>query len=135
MNEADLTEQLLQITELLFTGTSVVFTIISAYIVGLYWFLHKTSWFMRLIVFSMFTMMMAILMVAGFGAFRHSEGITLALIELSKTEQLSPLGLMAIENTAQGVSDVVTTGSVIIAASLYAALFYLNFFYRWDEKV
>jgi len=42
---------------------------------------------------------------------------------------------MAIENTAQGVSDVVTTGSVIIAASLYAALFYLNFFYRWDEKV
>jgi len=52
---------------------------------------------MRLIVFSMFTMMMAILMVAGFGAFRHSEGITLALIELSKTEQLSPQGLMAIE--------------------------------------
>lgn len=134
MTEADLTEQLLQTTELLFIGASVFFTITSAYIIGLYWFLHKTGLLMRTMAFSMFTMIMVVLIVAGLGAFRHSAGITLALIELSKTEQLSPLGLMAIEQTAQGVFDVVTFGTIAISFAIYCALLYLNFFYRWEQK-
>ena len=134
MSEAELTEQLLQIMELLFLGISVSFTIISAYIIGLYWFLHNANVLMRILAFGVFSMMMVLLAVASFGAFRHSAGVTLALEQLSKTDTLTILGTMALEGAARGVSDLIVFMAVVLSISLYLGLFYLTFFYKWAER-
>lgn len=133
MTEAELTEQLLAANEQIYLAISVWFTVISAYILGLYWFLHKSSLLLRLEAFFVFTLVLGFLAVTSFGLARHSIGINLALSELSQTTELSALGKMAIEGTAKNVYTVLTQGSFVIAAIVYLGLFYMTFFHRWDE--
>ena len=133
MTEAELTEQLLAANEQIYLAISVWFTVVSAYLLGLYWFLHKSSLIMRLEAFFMFSLVLAFLAVTTFGLARHSTGINLALEQLALTTELSPLGKMAIEGTAKGVYLVLTRGAFVITGAIYAGLIYLTFFHRWEE--
>ncbi len=134
MTEAELTEQMLIVTEISLVILSVVFTIISAYIVGLYWFLRKTSLVMRSVAFGFFTFVTLVITINGYGVYRHAQGLLKALIELNNKKPLSPLGSMAIENTAQGVTLGVGIGLFALAALIYLGLFYLSFLYRWPPQ-
>ncbi len=134
MSEAELTEQLLAVNEQVYLAISVWFTVISAYILGLYWFLHKSGWLLKLEAFFMFSLVLGILGMASFGLARHSEGIILSLDALSKTTELSILGKMSLENTARGVTLVLTRGSFVIAGFIYFGLLYLTFFYAWPDR-
>ena len=133
MTEAELTEQLLAANEQIYLAISVWFTVVSAYLIGLYWFIHKGSLLLRLEAFFMFTLVLIFLVVTSFGLVRHSTGINLALYELSQTTELTALGRMALENTAQGVYNSLKYGSFIIVGLIYLGLFYLTFFYEWKE--
>jgi len=133
MTEAELTSQILTMTELFFTGISVVFSVVSAYIVGLYWFLRKAGWLMKLIGFSFFSLVIALLVVAGFGATRHAHGLNLALVDLGEKVNLSSLGSMAIEQTAQGVYNLTASGLALMSLLIYFGLAYLTFFYKWSD--
>ena len=133
MTEAELTEQLLAANEQIYLAISVWFTVISAYILGLYWFLHKSGLLLRLEAFFMFTLVLGFLAVTSFALARHSIGITLALHELAKTTELSALGKMATENTAAGVYFLLTRGAIALFGFIYLGLFYLTFFYRWKD--
>jgi membrane protein implicated in regulation of membrane protease activity len=82
MTKADLTEQMFMMMEMAFTGLSILITIVSAYIVGLYWFLVQAHIGMRIIAFSFFSIVLGVLGVTAFGAFSHAQGINLALEEL-----------------------------------------------------
>ncbi len=128
MTEADLTAQLLTSTGMVFNITSVIFGIISAYIIGLYWFLNKSSVVLKLVAFLTLTLALAVLGIAIFGIMRHAEGLTLALREL---DNLSILGRMAIEPTAEGVAKYITTGVSLLGVIVYAGLAYLTFGKRW----
>ena len=134
MSEADLTEQLLTISELVLLMASVSFTMISAYIVGLYWFIRQSSVLMKVIAFSIFTLTLLPLVIIGFGLYRHNEGVSRALVDLNQTEALSPLGAMAIEEIALGVGDSVAAGLVIVGLLIYLGMFYITFFHKWPTK-
>jgi len=128
MTEADLTAQLLTSTGMVFNITSVIFGIISAYIIWLYWFLNKSSVVLKLVAFLKLTLALAVLGIAIFGIMSHAEGLTLALREL---DNLSILGRMAIEPTAEGVAKYITTGVSLLGVIVYAGLAYLTFGKRW----
>ena len=133
MTEAELTEQLLAANEQIYLAISVWFTVVSAYIVGLYWFLHKSSLILRLEAFFMFSLVIGFFALTSFGLARHSMGINIALNDLAQSTGLSALGRMAIEDTAQGVTWVLTRSAFLISAFIYFGLMYLTFFYDWRK--
>ena len=134
MTEAELTEQLLAVNEQVYFAISVSFTVISAYILGLYWFLHKSSWLLKLEAFFLFTLVLVLLGMASFGLSRHSQGIILSLEALSQTTELSILGKMSLEQMARGVSMMLTKGSFFVGGFIYIGLAYLTFFYNWKSE-
>lgn len=134
MTEAELTEQLLAVNEQVYLAISVSFTVVSAYILGLYWFLHKGGWLLKLEAFFLFSLVLILLGMASFGLARHSQGIILSLEALSRTSELSVLGKMSIENTARGVSLMLTRGSFLVGGCIYLGLVYLTFIYDWKKE-
>jgi len=134
MTEADLTNQMIAMSNMFFTSISVLFTIVSAYIVGLYWFLRKTNKFLKAVAFTFFTFTLLLFGIFSFGSFRHAHGINEALLELSQKNELSPLGQMATEATALNVYSFTVFGAVILALMIYIGLFYLTFLYKWLEE-
>lgn len=130
MTEADLTSQLLTTTGMVFNITSVVFGIISAYVVGLYLFLHKCNWLLKLVAFLTLTLALSVLGVAVFGISRHAEGITRALQDL---DTLSVLGAMAIEPAAASVSQFIMGGVSLLGLIVYLGLAYLTFAKQWVQ--
>lgn len=133
MNEAQLTAQLLTTNEIFFTGVSLGFTIYSAYILGLFWFLHRAGLLLKMVAFALLTLCTALIAIASFGIVRHAQGVTLSLKELDKTEPLSQLGTMAISETADGVSGLISLGGGSLILFIYFGALYLTFFYRWDS--
>lgn len=134
MTEADLTNQLIAMSDMFFTSVSVLFTIVSAYIVGLYWFLRKTNRLLKIITFGFFTFTLIIFGIFAFGSFRHAHGINIALLDLAEKTQLSPLGQMATESTALNVYTFTVVGVLILGLMIYGGLMYLTFFYKWDSE-
>ncbi len=134
MTEAELTEQILTISELVFIIVSVMFTVISAYIVGLYWFLRKTSLLIRLTAFGLFSFTTLVMSINGYGVYRHASGVMQALQELQAKSTLSALGQMALEQAAQNVTVFVGASTFVLALLIYLSLVYLTFFYRWPDQ-
>lgn len=134
MTEADLFEQLMTVSELVLLSISVSFTVISAYIVGLYWFLENSRVFLKTMAFMIFSLTLLPLVIMAIGLYRHHEGATIALIELNKTSPLSPLGRMAIEDFSVGIGDSVSIGLTIVALLIYIGMFYLTFFHEWKKR-
>ncbi len=134
MTEAELTYQMVAMMGMFFSGISVVFTIVSAYIVGLYWFLARAALPLRIVSFGIFSFALLLIAVVVFGLARHSFGLMLALSHLQEAQNLSPLGGMTISGTAQGVTNLIYGGVSILALFLYFGIFYLTFFYDWSER-
>lgn len=134
MSEADLFEQLMAVSELVLLSISVSFTVISAYIVGLYWFLKDSHVFLKVLAFGIFSFALLPLVIMGLGLYRHHEGTTLALVELNKATPLSPLGQMAIEDFSVGIGDSVSLGLTLVSVLIYCGIFYITFFHRWTNR-
>ncbi len=136
MTEAEVTYQITIMMDMFFTGVSILFTVISAYIVGLYWFIRHTSIVLKSVAFGFFSFTLLLIAVNGVGAFRHMLSLNRALEEIAQTQELSAVGRMASEPVAGDIFDYTATGMGILAALIYIGLFYLTFIHRWhDEKV
>ena len=136
MNEAQLTAQLLSTNEIFFTGISVGFTIYSAYILGLFWFLHRASFALKVIAFALLSLCSILIGIGGFGIIRHATGATEALKALAAEQPLTELGSMAISSVAANVSSTLSLGLGGLLLFIYFGAFYLTFLYRWapDER-
>ncbi len=134
MTEAEITEQMVMMMDLTLVGVSVFFSIVSAYIVALFYFLNRAPFGLKLTAYAFFTMTMAFLAVFAANSFSHAAGLQLALIELSKTTDLSPIGEIAVRS---GVADRTALDQAIRAISwagmglVYATLTYFTFVHRW----
>jgi hypothetical protein len=131
MTEAEISNQLLALSGLSLSGVSVFFTMFSAYIVALYFFLHRAPLPMRLTVFLFLTLAFLYLGMLANGMSSHALGLHRALAELSATKPLTAGGRALLDG-----GDANTTLRWMNIAGLalnYVALLYLTFFYRWEK--
>lgn len=134
MTEADVTYQITIMMDMFFTGISIIFTVISAYMVGLYWFIRHTGYLLKTVAFGFFTFTLGLIVVNGIGAFRHMLSLNRALEEIQERDGLSIIGTMAIEPVAGDIFDATATGMAILAGLIYAGLLYLTFLHRWHDQ-
>ena len=131
MSEAEITNQLLALSGLALSGVSVFFTLFSAYIVALFFFLHQAPLPMKISVFFFLTLSFAYLAVFATDMSHHAMGLHRALVDLGSRTNLTPSGKALLTDD---LNLQLRWMNVAGLASLYAALLYLTFFYRWNRS-
>ncbi len=138
MNEAEITEQMVLMMDLTLAGVSVLFSIVSAYIVALYFFLRDAPFGLKLIAFVLFSLTFAFLCIFAANCFSHSASLHAALVELGETAALSPVGRSAIEPRFidraaldETIQTITWTGMTLF----YLALTYFTFLHNWRDHV
>ena len=127
---------MVQMMDMTIAGIGVFFSIVSAYIVAIYFFLHRAPALLKIVGFSFFSLICAILFEFVSGTFDHARALVLTLIELSKHSALSPVGLAAIARSqgAGSVNQVLQLAMLAGLALVYIALCYMTFFHRWHAQ-
>jgi hypothetical protein len=131
MTEAEISNQLLALSGIAFSGVSVFFTLFSAYIVALYFFLHRAPFAMRAIVFLFLTLAFLYLGVLANGMSRHAMGLHQALADLAAARPLTAGGRALLDG---GDSNINLRWMNVAGLGVnYLGLTYLTFFYRWER--
>jgi hypothetical protein len=144
MSEADVVNQLVNLTSILLAGISVLFTVISAYVAALNYFIGGANFTARLAAFVFLSMVLGLLAVVIVGAQATHDGLIAQLEALQHTGAgLSAAGRSLLANAQQqlevggGLSVDATVRIAVWAclALIYLALFYMTFFHRWSAEV
>jgi hypothetical protein len=141
MNEAEVVEQLVNFTNLLLAGVSVFFTVISAYVAALNYFVGQASFIARLFAFLFVSTVLAMLGVVMLGAQLMHDGLISRLEEIRDEGGLSAAGRAALANSAAAdmggfsVDALVRYGLWGVSAILVVVLVYLTFIHRWRSEV
>lgn len=136
MSEADITEQMVMMMDLTIAGISVFFSIVSAYIVALFYFLHKAPMGFRLIAFLFFSLTLLLLGIFAANCFGHAASLQAALVELGARSELSAVGRAAIR---RGPADRAFLDELIRSLSwggmalVFVTLGYFTFWHRWRD--
>jgi len=131
MSEAEISNQLLALSGLALSGLSVFFTLFSAYIVALYFFLHQAPLTLRVTVFMFLTLAFVYLGSYARDMALHAEGLHAALQELAARQPLSAGGRALL---AHDLNERLRWANIGGLALIYVALFYVTFIYRWKER-
>jgi hypothetical protein len=131
MTEAEISNQLVALSGLALSGISVFFTLFSAYVVALYFFLHQAPFVMRLIVFVFLSLAVLYLGMLANDMSNHALGLHRALEELSASKPLTAGGQALLHGGDSNV-DLHWMNIAGLAVN-YLALLYLTFFYRWER--
>lgn len=131
MTEAEISNQLLALAGLSLSGISVFFTLFSAYIGALYFFLHRAPLAMRLTVFLFLTLAFLYLGVLAGGMSSHAMGLHQALRDLASAKTITAGGQALLHGGDSNLN--LRWMNVAALATTYVALLYLTFFYRWEH--
>lgn len=139
MTEGEAVEQLVQFTNILMMAVSLIFSIVSAYIVALNYFIGSANFTARLGSFLFITLILGLLVATMMGAQTTHMGLIARLQELAAADQLSAAGRAILANAApDGVSadgfsidGIIRTFVWIGLGFVYLALAYLTFLHRW----
>jgi hypothetical protein len=135
MTEAEVIEQSVEYMGLLLLGVSLIFSVVSAYIVALNYFVGDAMFMARLGAFAFVSLILALLMVVMIGAENTHSGLVEQLILLSQTTELTPAGIAVIENTQHGVDGLVRFLLWAGMLSVFGALAYMTFLHRWTPDI
>jgi hypothetical protein len=155
MSEAETIEQLIGFTDILLAGLSVFFTIVSAYIAALNYFIRRASFLTRAGAFFFFSFVLGMLILVMVGARRAQWGLVGNLEQIQAGGgQLSPAGdaMLANARSTEGLlpgvdqlpidqlwrESLSLDGALVIMVWLgfaltYLALFLMTFVFRWGE--
>lgn len=136
MTEAEITEQMVMMMELTLTGVSVFFSIVSAYILALFYFLRRSPFGLRVTAFAFFSFTFAFLAIFAANCFSHAASLQTALVALGERGALSPVGLAATRDNLVGRGELdhaIRSMTWAGMATVYAALAWFTFFHRWRE--
>jgi hypothetical protein len=133
MTEGEVVEQLVEFTNILMVAVSLIFSIVSAYIVALNYFIGSANFAARLGSFLFITLILALLVATMMGASTTHAGLIARLQELAAESQLSAAGRAILANAEGGASvdGMIRTFVWIGLAFVYLALAYLTFLHRW----
>lgn len=129
MTEADILPLMIEYMNVFLGGVSVFFAIVSTYIAGLYYFIRRASWPIRLISFTVLTLVLGMMFLFLAGASFGHDGLRDTLQLISETRTLSPAGAALLENSS-GRIDIDEYLQSILAVGLgafYLALGVLTF--------
>jgi multisubunit Na+/H+ antiporter MnhC subunit len=131
MKEAELISAFATLGQSFVAGLQASFTIVSAYIVALYFFLGRAPLLMKCIAFAFFTGTMLVLGLVMLGAINYADGIAIALGQERVGAGLSTVGEVVIAMMDHPLAYALLGTAIVIGAPTYLTLFYLTFFYRW----
>ncbi|NWG54554.1 MAG: hypothetical protein HXY28_12605 [Hydrogenophilaceae bacterium] len=143
MSEGEVVEQLVEFTNILLLGVSVFFTVVSAYIAALNYFIGQAAFIARFLAFLFVTVVLLMLGAVMMGGQLSHEGLIARLDELNQQGALSAAGRALLANSADrpifgiglSLDDSVRLGVWTVSAVIYASLFYLTFFHRWRPDI
>lgn len=138
MSEAEVVEQLVEFTNILLVGVSIIFTVVSTYIVALNYFIGSSNFMARLGSFLFVTLILGMLLFVMMGAEATHLGLTNRLLELEASGEITAAGRAVLANAeAELAAGMSIDGVVRICvwlglAFVYVALAYLTFMHRWE---
>ncbi|HYD87476.1 MAG TPA: hypothetical protein VEA80_08385 [Vitreimonas sp.] len=135
MSEGEVVEQLIGYMGLLLVGVSLIFTVVSAYIVALNYFVGEAMLIARVGAFAFVALILALLLVVMIGAENAHSGLIGRLIELEAAGQLTAAGRAPLENARGGIDWIVRSLLWIGMISVYGVLAYMTFIHRWKPDV
>ena len=142
MSEGEVVEQLIGFTDILLVSVSLIFSVVSAYIVALNYFIGSSNFLARLGSFLFITLILGMLVAAMLGASSTHAGLIARLHELEAAGELTAAGRAPLANSAAMFIDPFTGAghsidSIIMLCTqvglvfVYLALAYLTFLHRW----
>lgn len=142
MTEADVVSELVEFTNILMVGVSLIFSIVSAYVVALNYFIGSSNLLARFGSFLFITIVLGMLVVVMAGAQATHMGLIARLHELQSTGQLTAAGAAVLANATPEWVGVITGNRYSIdeviracvwagLGFVYLALAYLTFLHRW----
>lgn len=135
MSEGEVVEQLIEYTNVLLFGVSIIFTVVSAYIVALNYFVGEALLLARVGAFAFVSLILGLLLVVMIGAEANHAGLIARLQELHDTNQVTSAGRALLSNATNGTDDVVRALLWAGMLSVYAVLAYMTFLHRWKPDV
>jgi xanthine/uracil/vitamin C permease (AzgA family) len=142
MSEAEIVSELVEFTNILMVGVSLIFSIVSAYVVALNYFIGSSNLLARIGSFGFMTLILGMLMVVMMGGEATHTGLIARLHELDAQGQLTAAGravlanatpewIGAITGNRYSIDDVVRLCVWAGLGFVYLALAYLTFLHRW----
>ena len=137
MNESEIMGHLISGMSVILAIVSIYFTIVSAYIAALNYFLGRSPLIMKVVGFFMLSGALVFLGLSTVGVERAMTGLLAALDALPAREALPPESgpeiYFGLEAVLARQYEVGVWAGWVTAGLLYAALFYLTFVHRWRE--
>lgn len=142
MSEGEVVSELVEFTNILMVGVSLIFSIVSAYVVALNYFIGSSNLLARFGSFVFVTLILGMLMAVMAGAQTTHSGLIARLHELEAQGSLTAVGRAVLENaTPEWISaltgnrysiDGVVRACVWAGLGfVYLSLAYLTFLHRW----
>jgi hypothetical protein len=135
MSEGEVVEQLIGYMSLLLLGVSIIFTVVSTYIVALNYFVGEAQFVARLGAFAFISLILILLLVVMLGAESTHAGLIARLAEFEASGEITAAGRGALENARSGVDGLVRILLWLGMISVYAVLAYMTFIHRWKPDV
>lgn len=141
MSEGDVVEQLGNHTDTLIAGLSLIFSIVSAYIVALNYFIGSSNFLARLGSFAFVTLVLAMLAMLLMGVQSTHDGLIARLAELQAAGTLSAAGQAVLANATPqqdggaSLDAILSLLSTIGLGFVYVALGYMTFLHKWTPDV
>lgn len=138
MSESEILQALYSSIAAVMTLFSMFFTMTSAYIAGLYFFLYRAPFALRLLAFGLLSIGLVFLGGSAATLQKMQEGLFLAWARLpapiiSITELRNPIAL-PLPIPGLSMQEIGVAIGWITACSVYLALAYLTFIYRWAPR-
>ncbi len=142
MTEGEVISELVEFTNILLVGVSLIFSVISAYVVALNYFIGSAAFVARLGGFAFITLILGLLVVVMMGAQATQMGLVDRLHELARAGELTAAGRAVLANAEPNPSLQAVFGQTSIdeiirwfvwsgIAFVYAALAYMTFLHTW----
>ena len=135
MSEGEVVEQLIGYMSLLLLGVSIIFTVVSAYIVALNYFVGEAMFTARLGAFAFVSLILALLLVLMLGAQNAHDGLIDRLRELDAEGALTAAGRAELANANSGIDAIVRGLLWLGMISVFMVLGYMTFIHRWRPDI
>jgi hypothetical protein len=135
MTEGEVMEQTIGYMSLLLLGVSIIFTVVSTYIVALNYFVGEANILARVGAFAFVSLILALLLVVMVGAQTAHDGLIDRLRELEADGAITAAGRATLSNASNGVDDAVRMLTWLGMTAVFAALAYMTFIHRWKPDI
>ncbi len=135
MSEGEVVEQLIGYMSLLLLGVSIIFTVVSTYIVALNYFVGDAHFIARLGAFAFVSLILLLLLVVMLGAESTHAALIARLAEFEAGGEISAAGRGALANARNGIDGLVRILLWLGMVSVFAVLGYMTFLHRWKPDI